>query len=101
MGIAHIHLFWDDNGRIARLLANIPLLKADLPPLIIKQKERWQYIQALAKYQIAIGQLISDKNIWPDLCKLKPFEIFCSEAYTSTKIILDTVFKLQRKRKTG
>ncbi len=37
-GIAHIHPFWDGNGRLARLLANLPVLHAGLPPIMIDQK---------------------------------------------------------------
>ena len=44
-GIAHIHPFWDGNGRFARLLANVPLLKSGLPPIIISKEKRREYIQ--------------------------------------------------------
>ncbi len=44
MGFAHVHPFWDGNGRLARLIANIPILKAGLPPLVIPQEERRTYL---------------------------------------------------------
>jgi Fic family protein len=43
-----IHPFEDGNGRLARLLANIVLLKAGWPPLIIRASDRLQYLDALS-----------------------------------------------------
>ncbi|MCP4399929.1 MAG: Fic family protein [bacterium] len=42
-----IHPFQDGNGRVARALASLVFLKDGLFPLIIRDKERKEYIQAL------------------------------------------------------
>jgi Fic family protein len=101
MGFAHIHPFWDGNGRMARLVANIPLLKAGLPPLVISQEQRRTYIQILAEYQIHVGQLNLSTTVWPDSEQLKPFEDFCCSAYTTTKELLGNAYLIQEKRNVG
>jgi len=63
-GIAHTHPFWDGNGRIARLLSNIPLLRAGLPPIVIPKEQRRSYIQLLAEYQLATGQINRERGVW-------------------------------------
>ena len=88
MAIVHIHPFWDGNGRLARLLGNIILLKAGLPPLVIEQALRREYIECLADYQIKVGQLTSTAGTWPDKKQLKPFEEFCQQAYGVTKALI-------------
>lgn len=87
-GIAHVHPFWDGNGRIARLLANIPLLNSGLPPLVIPLEMRRTYIQLLAEYEIKTGGITRNTGVWPALHHLKAFEEFCASAFESTKHII-------------
>ena len=96
-GIAHTHPFWDGNGRIARLLANIPLLRAGLPPIVIPVEHRQAYIQLLAEYGLAVGTIDRRTGVWPDridiggvdLAQLASFEAFCGDCYASTQALVD------------
>jgi Fic family protein len=98
MGIVHAHPFWDGNGRIARLLANIPLLKAGLPPLTIPVEQRRNYIQLLAGYQVTIGQLDDTTGAWPDESHLSDFSRFCESCYGSIRDLVVSAFDVQKKR---
>ncbi len=98
MAIVQIHPFWDGNGRIARLLANIPLLKAGLPPLTIPGEHRRSYIQLLADYQVAIGQLDSSTGAWPDESLLADFNQFCESCYGAIRDLVVAAYDVQRKR---
>ena len=59
-----IHPFFDGNGRLARLLANLPVLFAGYPPIVIPAESRAEYVMSLWTYQRAVG-LVSAAN--PDL----------------------------------
>lgn len=47
--LAHIHPFIDGNGRTARAIGNLELVRAGYPPIIIRKKERERYIEALGE----------------------------------------------------
>ncbi|NYZ78500.1 Fic family protein, partial [Candidatus Micrarchaeota archaeon] len=44
-----IHPFVDGNGRLARLLMNLRLMRAGFPPTILRREERRAYYSALEK----------------------------------------------------
>ncbi len=48
---AAIHPFYDGNGRLARLLANLPVLFAGHPPIVIPVEAREDYIRCLWEHQ--------------------------------------------------
>lgn len=47
--LTHIHPYIDGNGRTARAIGNLELIRAGYPPIIIKKKERDRYIECLAE----------------------------------------------------
>lgn len=47
--LSHIHPYIDGNGRTARAISNLELIRAGYPPLIIRKKERSRYIDALSQ----------------------------------------------------
>ncbi|WP_419163357.1 Fic family protein [Candidatus Palauibacter sp.] len=64
----HIHPFDDGNGRTARLLTNYLLLWKDLPPIVIKSRDRDRYIGALRRADagngIPLAQFMLTQLLW-------------------------------------
>lgn len=58
-----VHPFVDGNGRMARLLANIPLLKNGFPPINIPSQERLNYLNAVAEITSPCGDVSLEKNL--------------------------------------
>ncbi len=56
LGFVGIHPYADGNGRMARLLANIPVLRAGFPPLLVAAAKRRNYLTLLGDYSLARGQ---------------------------------------------
>ena len=51
VGFTSIHPFYDGNGRLARLLSNLPVLFAGYPLIVIPVESRQDYLQALWDYE--------------------------------------------------
>ena len=48
-GLVDVHPFSDGNGRVARLIMNLHLMKNGYPPTILKKEDRGRYYDHLAK----------------------------------------------------
>lgn len=97
-GIAHTHPFWDGNGRIARLVSNIPLLSSGLPPIVIPSEWRREYIDTLARYQRKAGEISAATGAWPMAAELAEFTEFCGKAYEATQRLVVEARKQQQAR---
>ncbi len=93
-----IHPFFDGNGRLARLIANIPVLKAGLPPVIIPREQRKAYIDALSQYHYSVGQIKKGDELLPDPKALEAFTAFCEQAWEESLCLVDAIHKRQQAR---
>ncbi len=64
--LTHIHPFLDGNGRTSRAIMNLELIRAGLPSIIIRRKDRSRYYEALAESDLGgdigpISELILDR----------------------------------------
>ncbi|MBC2711075.1 MAG: Fic family protein [Desulfosarcina sp.] len=98
ISFVRIHPFWDGNGRLARLVANIPVLKAGLPPIIIPREQRKAYIDALSAYYFAVGQIRAGDELLSEPDKLQPFATFCRQAWQASMALVDEARKKQQAR---
>ena len=94
-----IHPFFDGNGRLARLVANVPVLKAGLPPIIIPREERKAYIDALSAYHHVVGQIRAGDMLLPDAGNLAVFTDFCQKAWQVSMDLVDEVRRKQEARR--
>lgn len=85
MSFVRIHPFADGNGRMARLVANIPLLRAGFPPVIIAKEARREYLTTLALYEFAVGvPNRQNTELLPSPELLSPFSRFCEAQWAGS-----------------
>jgi Fic family protein len=99
--LARVHPFADGNGRMARLLANLPVMEKGLLPILIPFEQRLRYIESLAKWQIACGNPKRPDNLWSKPEQLSDFRSLCQEAMRHSNSMLVEVQKLQDARNTN
>jgi len=98
VGFVRIHPFFDGNGRMARLLANLPVLRAGLPPIVIDARRRREYIRLLAEYELALGQARAGAPLLPEAGRLGDFEAFCRDNWQASLDLVAEARERQNRR---
>lgn len=94
-----IHPFCDANGRMARLLANVPLLNAGFPPILIPRQRRDEYIRLLTRFKLMQGRPDSNTSLClPPDC-VCGFCDFCKSTWQKTLEMVQKARQLQEKRR--
>jgi len=97
IGLTAIHPFFDGNGRLARLISNIPLLKSDYLPIIIDNEDREEYIQLLSSYNINAKPLDgSSKTLVEKNEAYRKLKEFFQKQYENTSRVLETIRRAKR-----
>ncbi len=89
IGFTRIHPYADGNGRLARILANIPLLVAGLPPLLIDESQRATYVGLLSDNDHALGPLEPGQPLFDDGVSFKKIVRFLVSSWSTTWDLID------------
>ena len=99
MAFCMIHPFADGNGRLARLLANIPVLKAGFSPITIAKESRQRYLELMFAYTWLDGKGL--KRNAPLVVKgdrFTAFKDFVSKEWEPTLAIAQKAYAEQNRR---
>ncbi len=99
LGFVGIHPYADGNGRMARLLANIPVLRTGLPPLLVSASERRTYLTLIGDYSLRRGPVCAGEALvleGPERTRLREF---FGDQWQSTVHLVAEFHQRQRARK--
>lgn len=99
VSFVQIHPFFDGNGRMARLVANLPVIKSGFPPILIPKEKRREYLQALAKYDSIAGLPTVERPLVLHEEGLRTFKALCLESWRISMELVEQAEKLQAKRR--
>jgi Fic family protein len=92
IGFTSIHPFFDGNGRLARLVSNIFMLKNGFLPIIISNEVRDDYIKLLSSYNLNAPKLDSKSTkIIEENEYFESLYQFFKEQYQNSQILLDEI----------
>ncbi|MCM8533769.1 MAG: Fic family protein [Lentisphaeraceae bacterium] len=93
LSFTSIHPFFDGNGRLARLLANLRVIQQGFPPITIDSRSRFDYLGLIKKFRLR-----DEKGSLEMTGDIKEFEAFIYQQWQKTLKIVDEVREIQRQR---
>lgn len=88
LGLTAIHPYADGNGRLARLLANLPILRAGQAPLLIALAKRRDYLTLLGDYTLARGRLQPAEDLVKPCPERDRLRTFFADQWRSTQALV-------------
>ena len=82
---------------MARLLANLPVLRAGLPPLVVPRERRLDYLRAIAAYQLSIPGF-PDNSVFPANQQSAAFVALCGTFQAEVLQYIEEARRRQRAR---
>ena len=98
LGFVAIHPYADGNGRMARLLANMPLLKAGMPPLLISVEARRDYLTILGAYCTASSAPLPGEALVHDNDAFKKLQQFFEQQWKPVRDLIGEFHDRQQSR---
>jgi hypothetical protein len=92
-----IHPFFDGNGGVARLVANLPVLRAGAVPIIVPKERRLEYLRTIAAYQLSIPGF-PDVDEFPVNDERYAFTALCESFTSETRSLVESARRLQALR---
>ena len=96
MAFVRIHPFYDGNGRMARLVSNLPVLAAGFPPILIPVARRADYIDLLWRYQNAAGVIRQGSRLLPSHPALREFESLLAQEWKKSLALVEEARRLSK-----
>ncbi len=98
LGFTGIHPYADGNGRLARLLANLPLLRWGSPPLIVPVEQRRVYLTLLGDYSIERGAALVGEPLVTDATSVADLRRFFASCWGDTWALIERYTERQARR---
>lgn len=99
LSFVRIHPFFDGNGRMARLLANLPVLRGGFPPIVIDVDDRATYIDLLWAYATHLGTIKRNAEFVPPHQRVEQFKKLLEVNWNETLEMVKTARDRQQQRK--
>ncbi len=86
---------------MARLVANLPLLRGNQPPLLISMSRRAEYIDLLWTYQNAVGPLPDKGRLLSPHETVRQFKTLLKEEWRESYRLVNEAHQQAQKRNPG